>query len=450
MTILTPSPAAVPRGHQQQPIAFGRDRVARSAPARSPRRRTRRAALDQRAPLERGVHLVCGKSGSSRSSGSLMIGPRYARGTPHRHRRRRRDRQRHRVRSRWAIRRSAARSPSSSAIRPTRARRPRCRRARSASSSRPPINIEIGRFGIEFLRRVGDELAVDGERARRRARRARLPVPRVRDRTRARSRATMRCSARTASTSPCSTRRRCAQRFPWLVDRRPRDRIARPARRGLVRRLQPAAGVPAQGAVARRALRAGEASGFDVEARASSRVRLADGARIAGDAFVNAAGPWAASVARWLDIELPVRARRRCVFGFTCPTPIARCPLVIDPTGAVVPARGRPLHLRDLARRGPTIRTTCRSTSTIRCSTTCSGRRSRAGTGVRGAATVAAPGPATTSSTRSTTTASSARTRSGELRSRQRLLGSRPAAGACGGACASPNCSSMAATGRST
>jgi glycine/D-amino acid oxidase-like deaminating enzyme len=62
-------------------------------------------------------------------------------------------------------------------------------------------------------------------------------------------------------------------------------------------------------------------------------LRLADGSRIAGDAFVDAAGPWAASVAGWLGIELPVRARRRTVFVFGCPTPLPRCPLVIDPAG---------------------------------------------------------------------------------------------------------------------
>jgi glycine/D-amino acid oxidase-like deaminating enzyme len=78
---------------------------------------------------------------------------------------------------------------------------------------------------------------------------------------------------------------------------------------------------------------AAEATGFDVADDRVVALRLADGSRLAGDAFVDAAGPWAASVARWLDIDLPVRARRRCVFVFTCPTPLPRCPLVIDPSG---------------------------------------------------------------------------------------------------------------------
>ncbi len=78
---------------------------------------------------------------------------------------------------------------------------------------------------------------------------------------------------------------------------------------------------------------AAEATGFSASGERISAVELADGARIDGDIFVNAAGPWAARVARWAGIDLPVRGRRRCVFVFSCPAPIARCPLVIDPCG---------------------------------------------------------------------------------------------------------------------
>jgi FAD-dependent oxidoreductase domain-containing protein 1 len=77
----------------------------------------------------------------------------------------------------------------------------------------------------------------------------------------------------------------------------------------------------------------GEACGFDAVDDRVRAVRLCDGRRIEGDVFVNAAGPWAAAIASWLDIDLPVRARKRTVFVFTCPTPIDRCPLVIDPSG---------------------------------------------------------------------------------------------------------------------
>jgi glycine/D-amino acid oxidase-like deaminating enzyme len=60
---------------------------------------------------------------------------------------------------------------------------------------------------------------------------------------------------------------------------------------------------------------------------------LADGSEVAGDVFINAAGPWAAAVAVMAGIDLPVRARRRTVFVVSCPTRIAPCPMVIDASG---------------------------------------------------------------------------------------------------------------------
>jgi FAD-dependent oxidoreductase domain-containing protein 1 len=70
-------------------------------------------------------------------------------------------------------------------------------------------------------------------------------------------------------------------------------------------------------------------------------VRLADGSALVCDTVVNAAGPWAREPAGWLGIDLPVRARRRCVFVFRCPTPIAGAPLVIDPSGVYFRPEGR-------------------------------------------------------------------------------------------------------------
>ena len=73
--------------------------------------------------------------------------------------------------------------------------------------------------------------------------------------------------------------------------------------------------------------------GFD---RAGARLvaaRLDDGSRLEADAFVNAAGPWAAAVGGLAGAPVDVRARRRTVFMLDCPTPLARTPLVIDPRG---------------------------------------------------------------------------------------------------------------------
>ena len=78
---------------------------------------------------------------------------------------------------------------------------------------------------------------------------------------------------------------------------------------------------------------AAEASGFDLDGERIKAVRLADGTSLPCDVVVDAAGPWAREPAAWLGIDLPVRARRRCVFVVSCPTRIADAPLVIDPSG---------------------------------------------------------------------------------------------------------------------
>jgi len=78
----------------------------------------------------------------------------------------------------------------------------------------------------------------------------------------------------------------------------------------------------------------GDVTGFERDAGGRVRaVLLADGSRIACGHAVNAAGPWARSVAATAGIALPVHARRRTVFVLSCPEKLADCPLVIDPSG---------------------------------------------------------------------------------------------------------------------
>lgn len=62
-------------------------------------------------------------------------------------------------------------------------------------------------------------------------------------------------------------------------------------------------------------------------------VRMDDGRRIDCGQVVLAAGAWSRPLAAGLGIALPVHARRRTVFVFSCPTPLPGCPLVIDPSG---------------------------------------------------------------------------------------------------------------------
>ena len=77
----------------------------------------------------------------------------------------------------------------------------------------------------------------------------------------------------------------------------------------------------------------GEVVGLERDGARVSAVRLRDGARVACGAVVNAAGPHARAVGAMAGVALPVEARRRCVFVFTCPDVLPGCPLVIDTSG---------------------------------------------------------------------------------------------------------------------
>ncbi len=79
---------------------------------------------------------------------------------------------------------------------------------------------------------------------------------------------------------------------------------------------------------------AAEAVGLRVVERRIAAVELGDGSVVPCGTLVNAAGPWASRVAAFAGVALPVEARRRCVFAFTCREPLPHCPLVIDPSGA--------------------------------------------------------------------------------------------------------------------
>jgi FAD-dependent oxidoreductase domain-containing protein 1 len=73
--------------------------------------------------------------------------------------------------------------------------------------------------------------------------------------------------------------------------------------------------------------------GIELEGRSVAGVRLADGSRIATDLVVDAAGPRAAEVAAMAGLDLPVRPRKRHVYHFDCRMPIGATPLTILPSG---------------------------------------------------------------------------------------------------------------------
>ena len=216
--------------------------------------------------------------------------------------------------------------------------------ALSASSIRQQfstaVNVRISRFGIDFFRHIGERLAVGDDRPE-----IGLVEPGYLYLARtATGAAGLRTHHRLQTTEGADIAllepEALGRRFPWLAT----GDLALGAL-GLTgegwydgyavlqafRRK-----ARAQGATFRHA----DACGFDrgaggggSGAAAIRAVRLADGSQLACDVVVNAAGPWAAAVAGWAGIDLPVRARRRTVYVVRCPEPLHDVPLVIDPSG---------------------------------------------------------------------------------------------------------------------
>ncbi|GGK33967.1 NAD(P)/FAD-dependent oxidoreductase [Salinarimonas ramus] len=69
-------------------------------------------------------------------------------------------------------------------------------------------------------------------------------------------------------------------------------------------------------------------------------VVLADGRRIACGTLVNCAGAGGRTVAAMAGVDLPVFARRRYVFTFSCRGDVPNCPLMIDTSGVYVRPEG--------------------------------------------------------------------------------------------------------------
>ena len=208
--------------------------------------------------------------------------------------------------------------------------------ALSASSIRQqfstPLNIALSQESLAFYRRIGDELAVDGD----------APTISLVERgylylASATGRAALEANhavqrahgAEVALLEPAALR----ERFPWLDT----NGIALAS-----------LGLAGEGwfdgwsvlqAFRRKAIACGarfvtaEALPLTADAGRIDGVRCADGRRFEADALLVAAGAWSAPLLRDLGVDLPVRARKRDVFVFDAPTPLPGCPLVIDPGG---------------------------------------------------------------------------------------------------------------------
>lgn len=77
----------------------------------------------------------------------------------------------------------------------------------------------------------------------------------------------------------------------------------------------------------------GRAVGIRTTGSTVTGVDLADGSTLPCDWCVNAAGAAGGRVAEWLDIDLPVEARKRTVFHFKSPIASADFPVILDTSG---------------------------------------------------------------------------------------------------------------------
>jgi FAD-dependent oxidoreductase domain-containing protein 1 len=77
----------------------------------------------------------------------------------------------------------------------------------------------------------------------------------------------------------------------------------------------------------------GEVVGMEAKNGRVQSLRLADGTQVSSRFVVNAAGPWARSVARLAGVDLPVVARKRTVYVISCRARLEPFPLLIDPSG---------------------------------------------------------------------------------------------------------------------
>jgi len=206
----------------------------------------------------------------------------------------------------------------------------------SASSIRQqfsqPANIALSLWSLAFLRRVGEELAVDGDRPD-----LGLVEPGYLYLASAAGAATLQdlhpvqrsAGADVALLSPAQLQ----QRFPWLNT----DDLALGS-----------LGLSGEGwfdgpallqAFRRKAMHCGarfvqaDAVGFATAGDTVQAVLCRAGRRFEADAMVLAAGAWSAALSAGLGLRLPVHAKKRDVFVLDTPARLPGCPLVIDPSG---------------------------------------------------------------------------------------------------------------------
>jgi glycine/D-amino acid oxidase-like deaminating enzyme len=203
-----------------------------------------------------------------------------------------------------------------------------------------PLSIQMSLYGIEFLRDIGERLAVDGYKPS-----VDLHEGGYLFLATATGEATLRenhalqtsLGADIALLSPDDLK----QKFPWL---NVEDIVAGGYGvsgegwfdgYGLVQALRK----KAQALGARYV--AADVHGIELDKRNVKYVLASDGERYACDTLVNAAGAWTRHVSGLMGIDIPVFARRRSIFNVSSPARLTNSPLLIDPTGVYFRPEGK-------------------------------------------------------------------------------------------------------------
>ena len=195
-----------------------------------------------------------------------------------------------------------------------------------------PVNIELSLFGINFLRGIGETLAVDGDRPfislneggylflATTAGRQTLTENHVEQAGR---------GADIVLLAPDEI----AERFPYLA----LEDIAAGAFGATGEGWFDGYGLMQAFRRKARALGTEMLSGMVVEILTEGSraigVRLADGTVLQAETVLVAAGTGARALVEPLGIPLPVEARKRCIFTFACRERLPGFPMLIDPTG---------------------------------------------------------------------------------------------------------------------
>jgi len=201
------------------------------------------------------------------------------------------------------------------------------------------VNIRISLYGIQFLRSIGDHLAVDGERPEIGLREAGYLYC-ASDAGEQVLRENQTLQAAEGADILFLRPDELKSRFPWLnVEDLSAGTWGRSGEGwfdgwGLLQAFRKKA----------RSLGAeyvkGEVAEVERDGGTVTAVRLKDGTRIACGTLVNCAGSGGRAIAAMAGLDIPVQAKRRYVFTFACKEPVENCPLLIDTSGAYVRQEG--------------------------------------------------------------------------------------------------------------